>query len=557
MRIVDPVAITDARLLACNITEDADAAWDVSKSYVAGDMVIHDHVVYYATKGLDPDNYDEWSATTEYLRNMLVKVSSEKKVYKSLQGDPSYLYLGYDRTKTYLSGDIVKSTIDNRLYKCLLGEDIDAYSLWSSGMTYAVGDHCYTLTPEVVGVYTTYYARSVKIYKCIAANTDKYPDNNTSGVNPSWRVVGIVNLNVPPHGRLGDLGASAGAWDSATTYPFQRLVYVEDDAALYWSLRETTGEPPAKNLAGDNPAWCLAEGYYADVENGVWQVYASLNAGHSPPESLSGTTVYWEEYGDLNVGYTPALYCEGDDAYWAKMGSTNKWAQFDPYTNTATTGIEVAGGGTEISWSMRIDSAGTIAFFNLVARDLSLVVRADDGTVLWSKDVVITPNTSSSWFSYFYGGQAEQTPQDLFYILPRNLFGNILDVVISSPGTCTLGMFRFGYNTYIGTTLYEPKVGIVDYSKKTTNDYGDTTLSVGAYKKYCNIDVSLEQSDIDKVFSRLASFRGRGVVVVADNSDAEEQQLQSMLLYGFLNDWYVNHKSINHTVCTVEVTGLI
>lgn len=576
MKVVNPTAMLDSYLISSNLVASEYEVWDSTKAYLVGDMVQHNHVVYMATKGLNPDDYDEYSSSKEYIVDNYVKVTDKKRIYKSLQGDLILNIDEYDNSIAYISNTIVKVSSQNKLYKSLMGDNA-TYTAWSSSASYAIGDYVSRQWDRIVDGAGTFegeivnstYFKAKKIYKCLKAHTNSTPKDplvsaNTFGASPYWTLVEIVNQNVPPYGPLASLAPFSGTlieWDISIAYDTHNYdcVKVDADAKIYEVNITNTGNAPKDNLTGSTPKWMIVETYTDNIEKGVWEVYATLNTNHYPPDNTSGTIAYWSEYGVLNIGYTPSSFCEGDDEdyiYWTKIGSTNDWALFDDYTNTYSVGTDTDD-GTEIDITIRIDSADTISFFNLIGRTLELTLKSDDNTVLWNKIINLIPNTSTSWFEYYFGGPADFISKDLFFILPSPMYGNKLNIKITSSGICQLGMFKFGRSTFIGQTLYSPKFGIIDYSKKTTNDYGETSLSIGAYKKYCNIDLMVEKEDVDKVFTKLASFRGKSVVVVADNSDLEVEQFQSMLIFGFLNDWYITVEGPNYTVCTAEVTGLI
>ena len=102
----------------------------------------------------------------------------------------------------------------------------------------------------------------------------------------------------------------------------------------------------------------------------------------------------------------------------------------------------------------------------------------------------------------------------------------------------------------LGTVLASPRIGIVDYSRKTTDEFGATSVTERGYAKRMALDVLLPTVNVDVATARLARVRAKPVVWVAS------AWFDSLSIYGWLKDWSVSIPGLINSTCSLEIEGL-
>jgi hypothetical protein len=116
-------------------------------------------------------------------------------------------------------------------------------------------------------------------------------------------------------------------------------------------------------------------------------------------------------------------------------------------------------------------------------------------------------------------------------------------------------MLAIGQRQEIGKTQYEPTLGILDYSKKETNEFGYTYLKQGNFKKRAEVEAWLYNTQIDAVRRYLQSIRGIPIIVDANNED--QSNYESLVIYGFYRDFNIIIPGPSVSKINIEFEGLI
>ena len=128
-------------------------------------------------------------------------------------------------------------------------------------------------------------------------------------------------------------------------------------------------------------------------------------------------------------------------------------------------------------------------------------------------------------------------------------------IVKKSTTDAKCGMMAVGKLNSLGVTLAEPSLGIIDYSKKTTDSLGRTYLSQGVYADRSELDFWLPTSNIDGVMSKLVDLRATPAVYSVDNA-GEELNYKSLLIYGFYQDFEIVISGPKVSKCKITIEGL-
>jgi hypothetical protein len=256
----------------------------------------------------------------------------------------------------------------------------------------------------------------------------------------------------------------------------------------------------------------------------------------------------------------PATSYTGTSASWLRIGMSNPWRMFDEYVNTHTEG-PTPDANDESAITVVIEPTlpfDSIALFDLEANyivvsllDASDVELASTEYDLWQD--VLDP---ADWYEYFFGDDI--LPANNLSVLIDDEVGwakcsiSIVNVSESEPAQC--GMCVCGNGRNIGATQYEPEVSLYDYSKKETDDFGRTYLAQGAFAKAIRATLYVDNDYVDSTFRRVTSVRG---TAVAWDFNEDETSYSMLVTYGFVQDLRVMLRGPNHSMCSLDIQGLI
>jgi len=278
----------------------------------------------------------------------------------------------------------------------------------------------------------------------------------------------------------------------------------------------------------------------------------------------SGDRVYVTLESDGNTERTPhqiyeSLADSNTDNYppenpsqWSLIGATNRWAMFDDFVSSQTVNtntIEVTIGATK---------ADRIALFQLEGQSVTIVTKDSGGTVISDNTVDLTISESVSWSDYFFSEIRRRSE------LVRELPGLFLDIKVELTVTAASGEEAkcgnavLGKAAFLGTTQFGVSAGIEDFSRKETNEFGETAITKRAFAKLVDADLWIPTSSDGREFNRvqsiLARIRSTPVVWQFNNDDTS---LEPLIVFGFYRDFDLVAQFPTLNQCNIEVEGLI
>lgn len=271
----------------------------------------------------------------------------------------------------------------------------------------------------------------------------------------------------------------------------------------------------------DHPAWNAATAY-AEGDRVI------LTSTHSIYQRLvAGTTA-----GSPDV----------DPANWQRVGPTNRWAMFDRAVGSLSTA----------TGSMTVTLApGMVRGFALVDVNASTAVITMTAGVetVYSRTVDLRDGTNIiDWESYFFGDFLRRKTLILTDLPP---YGEAqVTVTISGGGTVSVGTVVVGSLFDLGISTHGMSLGIVDYSVKSTDAFGVTSVVERAWAKRMTVPVVLDTFKVDEVHRRLASIRAVPVIWIGGD------QLDQSVIYGFFKDWSIDVAYAAISYCSLTVEGL-
>lgn len=327
-------------------------------------------------------------------------------------------------------------------------------------------------------------------------------------------------------------------YNASATYASgaQVSVTVGTVSTVYQSLAgSNTGNAPASS-----PAWWVELATtYAE-----YSATATYGLGDTVINAVLGAADHhtYESLAASNVGHPLT-----DAAWWLDLGPTNRFRMFDQSNSTVSTTTNY---GIDVIVAVGADRCDGIALLNVDAQSVQVqVTHPTLGTIYDQTYSLLKDSGITSWYDYFteeivYGGDLVLTD------LPLNSGVNVRAFMTSSIGAVTCGTMVLGQTRILGGTNYGARGGITDYSRKTTDDFGNTSLVERAYAKRTTYRISCENGMVDTIFALLAQYRATPVVWVGSEDYA------MTWLYGWARDWAVEIAYPTTSFLSLEVEGL-
>lgn len=295
----------------------------------------------------------------------------------------------------------------------------------------------------------------------------------------------------------------------------------------------TTGALPTGVVSG-TIYYVIATGLTADA----FQFAATVGGtGITTSGSQSGTHTL---YSNPNVG--KALT---NTTFWLDTGPTNKWAMFDAVNGTVTTGVPTI--AVTLDPTTRIDS---LALLSMDATSVVVTMTdATDGLVYDETFDLISTNGIDEWWSYFFEEVVRAT--DLVITdLPPYVSPTITVTVSNGASNATVGTLITGLSRTLGGTLYGGGPGILDYSRKDTDVFGNYTLVERGFSRTGSYNIRIARAVVDEFVRLLSLYRATPVLYVMTDDYG------STAVFGFYRSFSVSIDYYDYSLGSLELEGL-
>jgi hypothetical protein len=170
-----------------------------------------------------------------------------------------------------------------------------------------------------------------------------------------------------------------------------------------------------------------------------------------------------------------------------------------------------------------------------------------------SKDI----NTSflTDWYDYFFADFS--TNSEIVFLDIPSYNNNIITISLTSGRSSTnnsvsLGVGLVGSEFILGTTQWGASAGIIDYSRKETDEFGTTTFVERAYSKRMNVNLILPSYNLTKVQKTLVDIRSTPSLWISTNSSTYDV----LIIYGFYKDFNLEIPYPEYSFCSLQIEGL-
>lgn len=280
----------------------------------------------------------------------------------------------------------------------------------------------------------------------------------------------------------------------------------------------------------------LAEDDYAAWSSGTTYALADrVVYSHSVYESLQAS----------NLNKTPDATTSS--TWWVEVGPTNRWAMFDAAVNTAST--DTADIVVEITPGAVINAVACVS----AVGDTVRVRMLDGADVVYDQTRSLDSTPIENWDDYFFSQQV-LAGELIFEDLPRYLSAVVEVTLAAAASSASIGVLALGTLHDLGDVESGASAGITDYSRKSTDDFGTTTLLQRTYSKRSQQRMKLDTDELRRVQALLAGLRAVPCVWVGVSSDTD--RFAPLVIFGWFAAFSLDIQGPVLSYCTLEIEGL-
>jgi hypothetical protein len=282
----------------------------------------------------------------------------------------------------------------------------------------------------------------------------------------------------------------------------------------------------------------------------------STTAAETTPLWVSGThyakdaEVRWQNtYGDWRLWkslVSTNTSTPGTSGNWLDIGPANNYAMFDRTVSTQTEALSplvvLLAPGEVVS---------NLTLINLIGTAVK-VEMLDGATVVYEKTVNLSGAESADWWDYYFTVD-EQVTSATFDDLPLYYSGQIR-ITLTGGGAVAIGHTVFGTRHDLGNLKYGASSGIIDYSKKVTDEFGVTEFVQRAWADEFSGTIEVGNFQLNSLKRLMQRIRSTPCLWVGHEDD---QFRETLIVFG----WYRSHRIAiaypNHSLLDLEIEGLV
>lgn len=259
----------------------------------------------------------------------------------------------------------------------------------------------------------------------------------------------------------------------------------------------------------------------------------------------------YESLQNSNTNHQPDL--TASSTWWLKVGSDNRHALYDGIVDSASTGT------TSFVSTIVVGSLiDTLAVINSTAVTVRLKITdyvPITPVVVYDQTIGLSGDTILDWYDYFFLDPTNARTQVIFYDIPNYPNARMELTFTGATGDpVSAGEVVFGQVSEIGGTNYGVTAGIIDYSKKETDAYGNTTITKRAYSKRMNAKVQFNNTQLNRVQRLLYDLRSTPAIWIGSDDPYLQEPL---IIYGFYKDFSTEIAYPTYSLCSIDIEGLI
>lgn len=250
----------------------------------------------------------------------------------------------------------------------------------------------------------------------------------------------------------------------------------------------------------------------------------------------------FESGADSNSGNDPLT---DDGTNWIRVGATNAWRMFDGVVQAQTTNpdsIEIVHVAEAI-----VDG---LAAFTLDAASAHVTVTAAAVVVYDETFDLISDDGIDDYDAYFFAEVVRRSKLSITDLPPYYGATIAVDLLSASGEDVGCGELVFGKVSSLGDTAWGPQLGMVDYSERTTNAFGDISITARAYSPTVEFLILVRPTRVDWLFETLTALRATALVWLGNPT------YRSTIAYGYFESFNIDIAGPTQSRGTLSIKGL-
>ena len=235
-----------------------------------------------------------------------------------------------------------------------------------------------------------------------------------------------------------------------------------------------------------------------------------------------------------------------DPPTWLDLGFVNPLRMFDNKLDSLTVGpsplvIDITPGAL----------VNGIALFNVDATTVQITqTDPTEGVVYDTGEVrMVDASTITGWYEFFFGPRLKRADLARIDLLPYK--DATITITLRSEGAdVSIGQVVPGRLQTLGIAQYGTSVGITDFSRKETDQFGNFVITPRRFSKRAEYDVRIPTAQNAGVQRTLAALRTTPIVWVGDETKEET------VVYGYYRDFDILLAGPSLSDGTITVEGL-
>lgn len=290
----------------------------------------------------------------------------------------------------------------------------------------------------------------------------------------------------------------------------------------------------------------LTSSSIAETDYAAWSSATTYASGAYVIVTSTGVHKVYQSLQSSNLNKDPTSAANA--AWWAEVSPTNRWKMFDAASGTVSTDsssidVTLAPG--------RIDSVALLDVDCYQARVRMSTLA--DGT-FYDRTWTLTGATDivADWYDYFHVPIGQRTTLTVTGLAAIG-DASVRVTITRSGGTVSLGSLVVGSSTVLGRAKYDMRLGIIDYSVKSTDAFGRTTVVQRPFAKRANVDVLVATEAVGALAAKLASLRATLGVWIAGNAETTSDALK---VYGWFKDFEISLSGPTYSALSLQIEGI-
>jgi len=317
----------------------------------------------------------------------------------------------------------------------------------------------------------------------------------------------------------------------------------------YWGAQLELGQSATSYI----PTTSTAATRQADTITGSGLIYTTVVDPN--PDWLSGTTYalgakvhygtkVYESLQASNTNHQP----DTSPTWWISLGADNQHAAFDNIVSTSSSATQT------MTFILKPGAIDSIALINMDAATVNVALTdATLGTV-YTNTAGLSGAQVYDWYQYFFYDPLLKRTQIVFGGIPQYANGLVTVRIEGGPSEIiSVAQMLFGLEQTLGGTQYGASAGIIDYSTKETDQFGNITFVERAFSKRLNAQVFIDNTDLNRVQNLLYSIRATPVVWIGSD---DPQLEEAVVVFGFYREFSVDIGYPTFSMCSLDIEGL-